>query len=911
MNTTNPTAAFNEFHINATSWINRGLECLWLLTVLAIPLVFVEREAFLSELELAYVDVPKTVVLRTLVGLMSVLWLTKWALTQGAEPLTESLLLRRSTAWPRSFKTWLLREPANWVALAVVLYLVSTLLSTILSESFSVSMWGLVPGQDTYPAYTITSYVILFGVIATNINSKAQVDRLLWTIAIMGVVVSGYSWAQFYGWDIFSLREIPGALKSGSTLGNSILAGSVLLMTITISLVTATNTLSRQLWSVRFWAILSMWTFFLTLQTTALIFSWSRGPWGGTIAALVVLLALVAMILGWRTLVRMALVLGLTAGLTAAILHSPPPIPRGHLITIGYQEYQPPAQAISIGQDVLLVGQEFAASGRNLRVSDVSGAGLSGRIGIWKTSGRLIAKRPWFESSPPSLQALRHLIGYGPDMFKYTYLLAAEPRGRNMTPIPERFAHNIIVHRGVELGLLGILTTLGLFAAPICVCGYQLLRRRRHDSTFYNLVMVGILAALAGRFIEQMVGVAAVSDLTVFWALLGIFDAIPNAANTQKTVADSDSTPRQALPAHQSVQGHEGRIYRAQVAIPIAVAACLIVGIGSLTWTKSINYLEAGFDARAGLDGILDGNFKDALASLDQAIDLAPDVAVYHTLRASVFSAYLEEHDGPKEPQCAQLEDTESYDTCLARKAFSSHLEASERRPLDWRHRLILAESALTLGLSVRDPEMTGEAIRLYREVAQLDPRTWWHWEWLGAAYIQVGQPESALGPIKQSLEMQDGIPSSINSRLIQGMAYLHLNEPEMAVKDFDEVININPKSPNAYANRGASYNALGQYQRAIQDLDEAIVLNPKMAVAYNNRGTSYGNLDQLIRAIEDYDEAIRLDPQSVLAYSNRALAYMYLGRDNDALMDVERGIALGLDPRSILARIEQIKNSR
>ena len=70
----------NKATANATRWIHSGLECLWLLTLVAVPLAFVDREAFLSESELAYVDVPKTVLLRTLVGLMSVLWLTELAL---------------------------------------------------------------------------------------------------------------------------------------------------------------------------------------------------------------------------------------------------------------------------------------------------------------------------------------------------------------------------------------------------------------------------------------------------------------------------------------------------------------------------------------------------------------------------------------------------------------------------------------------------------------------------------------------------------------------------------------------------------------------------------------------------------------------------------------------------------------
>ena len=910
-----PAASPNEAAGNATRWINRGLEFLWLMTVLAVPLAFVDRESFLSELELAYVDVPKTVLLRTLVGLMAVLWLTKWTLqrqVQMEHRVTGRRQPLRPEAWLRILAGWLRREPTRWVTLAVVLYVASTLLSTALSESFRVSMWGLVPGQDTYPAYTIICYVVLFGIVATHLRSRDQVERMLWAVALMGVLVGGYSWAQFYGHDVFNLREILGGGESGSTLGSSILAGAVLMMTISVSLTAATIALKQPLISGKFLAMLGLWTFILTLQMTALIFASSRGPWVGSIAGLVVLFSLAAVFLGWRTFGRLALVFGLAAGLTVAIVIKPPPIPTGAIIAIASQgglEYLPPAEgsplnraastrAISIGRDVLSVGR------------GLDGGGLSGRISIWKTSGRLIVERPWFEIARPSLPILRPFVGYGPDLFKYTYLLERLPRGPDGTVVSERFAHNFVIHQGVELGLLGLLTALGLFAAPAFVGGYHLFLRRKGDSSFHNLLIVGLLAALAGRFVEQMVGVAAVSDLTIFWVLLALIAAKPTAARMSQAVHPDQASLREPRTrrfnpaARMSMSG-------VPAVLPVVVALCLIVGVGALTWSKSIHYLEAGFKARDGLDGILDAEFQNALVSLDRAIALAPDVSVYHTLRAAVYSGYRRQDDGPREPECGRLADATQYEVCLAQKIYLSYREAAKQRPLDWRLRLDLAGSALTLALMERDPDMANEAILLYREVSQLDPQTSWHWEWLAAAHLKVGQFEAALEPLEIALSILNGSPRSAYPRLLQGMAYSELADSRMAFRSFDEAIRLNPNLGDAYTNRGASYNTLGQYKRAIQDLDEAIKLNPKAAMAYNNRGNSYGNLDQLERAIEDYDEAIRLDPKFALAYSNRAFAYTYLGRYDEARADVERGTALGLDPAPLLAQLEEVRNSR
>ena len=67
-------------------WTNRSLETLWLLTVVLVPIVFFRPENFLSEAVIAYLEVPKIALLRTLVGLMVILWLIEWGLS-GRFPL--------------------------------------------------------------------------------------------------------------------------------------------------------------------------------------------------------------------------------------------------------------------------------------------------------------------------------------------------------------------------------------------------------------------------------------------------------------------------------------------------------------------------------------------------------------------------------------------------------------------------------------------------------------------------------------------------------------------------------------------------------------------------------------------------------------------------------------------------------
>ena len=65
--TTRPEGALLRLHL--------GMEGLWLLTAALVPLILVPPDSMI-----VYHYVPKVALLRTLVGLMTILWVLEWAL---------------------------------------------------------------------------------------------------------------------------------------------------------------------------------------------------------------------------------------------------------------------------------------------------------------------------------------------------------------------------------------------------------------------------------------------------------------------------------------------------------------------------------------------------------------------------------------------------------------------------------------------------------------------------------------------------------------------------------------------------------------------------------------------------------------------------------------------------------------
>ena len=81
MSATAPLIVTTQSH----AWINRAIELLWLVAVFLLPLAFFGQDYAQAEAVIAYVEVPKVAVLRTLAGLLAALWLIDWGLPSSPQ----------------------------------------------------------------------------------------------------------------------------------------------------------------------------------------------------------------------------------------------------------------------------------------------------------------------------------------------------------------------------------------------------------------------------------------------------------------------------------------------------------------------------------------------------------------------------------------------------------------------------------------------------------------------------------------------------------------------------------------------------------------------------------------------------------------------------------------------------------
>ena len=283
----------------------------------------------------------------------------------------------------------------------------------------------------------------------------------------MGFIFAAYAGSQHYGYDFLELREPLSTTRATSTLGNALFAGTLLALTIPVTLGFAASTLKDTLKSTGFWAKVGFWSTVLAVQLLGLVFTFSRGPLFATFGTLATFIVLVALFVGWRQLVRVSVVLALAGALALVVVSLPIPI---------HQVNDESVAASRVSTSVATTSRSRLTS-----INGSTGGGLAGRVKIWRTTWDLMLNRPWFEFDTLSLNPIRPLVGYGPELFRSTFLLESRPpevlfRGHRLLPHEAAHAHNIFLHHGVELGFVGLIASLGIFLAPLSVGAYQLVR---------------------------------------------------------------------------------------------------------------------------------------------------------------------------------------------------------------------------------------------------------------------------------------------------------------------------------------------------------------------------------------------------------------------------------------------------
>ena len=257
-----------------------------------------------------------------------------------------------------------------------------------------------------------------------------------------------------------------------------------------------------------------------------------------------------------------------------------------------------------------------------------------------------------------------------------------------------QYAHNRMIHQTVELGYLGLSAYVGLLAVFFGSAAI-LFSSKATISPSFRIVLAALMAAMGGRLVEQMFGIAHIGDLTLFWVLLAILVALPHAAGARTPdLANDRLDPR--------IPGLTLLNWRA----PLAVL--LLIAMATMVWLKNVNYVLADVSAASARQHAVK-DFAKALSLSERAIQLAPDVPEYYWQRGEMLTALR-----------GQTDEVE-LQADLAEEVNLDYWRGSQANPLSHLGRLKLAKATLALarmGYEGKDHE----AVLRYQELIGMAP---------------------------------------------------------------------------------------------------------------------------------------------------------------------------------------------
>jgi lipoprotein NlpI len=197
-------------------------------------------------------------------------------------------------------------------------------------------------------------------------------------------------------------------------------------------------------------------------------------------------------------------------------------------------------------------------------------------------------------------------------------------------------------------------------------------------------------------------------------------------------------------------------------------------------------------------------------------------------------------------------------------------------------------------GWGSRDDWMSlADAPAHYAEAIRANPADTFGWNYRGIARKARGELDGAMKDFEQVVKLE---PKAAWAHLNVGNVWSLKRDHDRAIQAFDKALQLNPNYATAYLSRGNSWKEKGDPEKALKDYTELIRLQPKNPTGYNQRANLLVERGDHDAAIKDYTEAHRHDPTHPGSIYNRSRLWTYKGEYQKALDDLN--VALRLNPK-------------
>lgn len=537
-----------------SAFCEKVIEAGWLVAIIVVPLFFNVYSTRVFEPD-------KLTLFRSIVLVMSTAWLIR-LIEQGVKRPEEKENEPRPSFWART-REWVTRTP---LVLPTLLLVIVYILSTITSLTPRISLLGSY--QRLQGTYTTLSYIVVFFLLLQNLRTREQIDRLVTTAILTSIPISLYGIIQHYGLD-----PLPWGgdviTRVAANMGNSIFVAAYLILVVPLTLARIVDTfaaiLKEEQSTVADVILGACYIFICAIQAICIFFTASRGPWLGLFAGLFFFILTLGVTKRQRWVAWAVIALAVVVGVFLVALNLP------------NTPLEPLKKLPYVGRLGTLLETESGTGKVRVLI-------WQGNVQLLSPHPPL----EFPDGQPDRWHFLRPLLGYGPESMWVAYNRFYPPdlahvEARNASPdrshnetfdalvitgvlgflaemflfasvfyhgfrwlglIGDRLQRNVFIGLWIGGGIFGAAffglwrgpefigvglpfgIALGLGAYLIAHAGFFYHRGETRIGGAYEILLIGLVAAIMAHFVEIHFGIAIAATRTYFWVYAGLMVTI-------------------------------------------------------------------------------------------------------------------------------------------------------------------------------------------------------------------------------------------------------------------------------------------------------------------------------------------------------------------------------------------------
>jgi tetratricopeptide (TPR) repeat protein/tRNA A-37 threonylcarbamoyl transferase component Bud32 len=172
--------------------------------------------------------------------------------------------------------------------------------------------------------------------------------------------------------------------------------------------------------------------------------------------------------------------------------------------------------------------------------------------------------------------------------------------------------------------------------------------------------------------------------------------------------------------------------------------------------------------------------------------------------------------------------------------------------------------------------------------------------------YEHTQDPEKLLGVVQMWVELY---PDDIEARAILAGVRQGRNERELAIEQFEKVLEIDPSRTEFLQAIAGIYLNMGEFDRAVQYYESYLEKDPGDAEAYQALGGVYEVQGKYDEATKHYEKALVIDPSQVRVLVDIGDIESKLNNDQDALEKWGEALELAKTPQDRTRIYRSVRN--